>query len=80
MPSLLSNRELIVNGLKISLQGQYVQIGELKQPFLLERIFLIYVWTVDTIPYALYTEQELRLLRLIHRDFTIPPYRHITHL
>lgn len=40
-PSLLSNRDLIENGLDISLQGGYLYIGEARQPLILDNYFFI---------------------------------------
>ena len=68
-PSLLSNRDMIENGLDISLQGGYLYIGSLRQPLILENYFYTYNWSSDSIPYVLYTEKELRT---IHRSFGHP--------
>lgn len=68
-PSLLCNRDLIQNGLDISLQGAYLYIGERRQPLILDNFFFIYKWKSSSIPYFLYTENELRR---IHRNFGHP--------
>ena len=68
-PSLFSNRDMIVNGLDISLQGGYLHVGELREPLVLENYFFVYRWTADEIPYSLYTEIELRK---IHKGFGHP--------
>lgn len=59
-PSLPCNRDLIENGLDISIQGGYLYIGEARQPPALDNFFFIYKCTVASIPYILYTEDELR--------------------
>lgn len=69
MPSLLSNRDLIDNGLGIRLQGGYLHVGDSKQPLTLDNYFFIYKWDARSIPYVLYTEHELRS---IHRAFGHP--------
>ena len=68
-PSLLSNKDMIENGLDISLQGSYLYIGNLRQPLVLENYFFKYNWSSTSIPYVLYTEKELRT---IHRSFGHP--------
>lgn len=69
IPTLLSNKDMIDNGLDLSLQGHYLHIGPLRQPLSLENYFLVYRWSADDTPYALYTEPELRR---IHRTFGHP--------
>lgn len=68
-PSLLSNKDIIENGLDISLQGGYLYIDDARQPLIFENFFYIYKWKAPSIPYVLYTEQELRR---IHRVFGHP--------
>lgn len=72
VPSLLSNRDMIDNGLDLSLQGRYLYKGSRKQPLALENYFLIYRWKAGTTPFALYSEGELRR---IHRGFGHPSVR-----
>lgn len=67
--SLLSNTDLIDNGLDISLQGGYLHIGTRKKQLTLENNLFVYRWTSDSIPYSLYSEHELRN---IHRRFKYP--------
>lgn len=40
-PSLLSNKDMITNGLDISLPGRYIYIGKFRQPLMFENYFLI---------------------------------------
>lgn len=69
MPSLLCNKDLIENGLDISLQGGYLYIGNAQEPLTLNNYFFIYKWSAGSIPYVIYTEDELRK---IHRTFGHP--------
>lgn len=68
-PSLLSNRDMIVNGLDISWQGGYLYLGERRQPFTFENYFYIHRWSARDVPFVLYTDDELRR---IHRTFGHP--------
>lgn len=72
IPSLLSNKDMLDNGLDISLQGKYLYIGSRRQPLVLDNYFFIYRWSTRNVPYALYTENELRR---IHRGFGHPSVR-----
>lgn len=65
-PSLLYNRIMIENGLDISLQGSYINVGKLRQPLNIENYFLVYRWPTENTPYYIYTEKNLRR---IHRTF-----------
>lgn len=67
---------MIINDLYIFLQGLYLYIGNLRQPLDLDNNFFIYKWKADSIPYALYTDDELRR---IHRGFGHPSIRS-THI
>lgn len=60
MPSLLSKKDLIDNGLNISLHGVFLHIGDLRQPLILDNYFFVHKWSSSSIPYFLYTESELR--------------------
>lgn len=44
-PSLLYNKDMIANGLDISLQGGFLHIGELQQTLNLEKYFYIHRWS-----------------------------------
>lgn len=68
-PSLLRNRDMITNGLEISLQGGYIHVGNRQQPLQLENDFYVYRWRADDTPFALYIESDLRR---IHRGFGHP--------
>lgn len=69
IPTLLSNNYMINNCLDLSLQGQFLHIGQLQQHLTLEKYFLVYRWSATDTPYALYTE---KILRKIHRNFGHP--------
>lgn len=60
VPSLLYNRNMIDYGLDICLQGRYIHVGQLHQPFTLENYFLKHRCSSSSTPFALYTEQEVR--------------------
>lgn len=72
VPSLLSNKGMIYNGLDISIQGRYIHVGPLRQPLILENYSLVYRWSAATISYALYTQGEWRR---IHRGLEHPSVR-----
>lgn len=55
-PTFLSNRDMIPNGLDISLQGFYLHIGPLRQSLCLDNYF----FTAHDTPYELFTEGELK--------------------
>lgn len=67
--SILCNKDLLDNNLDISLQGGYLYIGDRKKHFMLDNCFFIHLWSVDDVPFVLYTEGELRR---IHRSFGHP--------
>ena len=68
-PSLLSNKDMLTNGLDISIQGKFLYMGDRRQPLTLKNYFFIYEWDAKELPYILYTEGELRR---IHRGFGHP--------
>ena len=76
-PSLLSNKDMLLNNLDISLQGRYLHIGNLRQPLLLDNFFFIHNWSSKDTPYDLYTEDDLRK---IHRGFGHPSVKATYHL
>lgn len=70
--SLLRNRDMIINGLDIILEGGYLHIGSLKEPLKLVNFFYVYNWSAHDTPYALCTEDDLRK---IHKGFDHPLVR-----
>lgn len=66
-PSLFSNRDMIVIGLDILLQGSYLHAGGRQEPLSLENIFFFYRWSATGTPSALYIESELRRFLLNHQ-------------
>lgn len=46
--SLLCNRNLIVNGLEISLRGSLLYIGTLREPLRLVKYFFTYNWSAHS--------------------------------
>lgn len=77
VPSLLSNKDMIDNGLDISLQRKTISHGKQEQSLDFENYFLIHRWRSDDISYSMYTEKELRKL---HRVFGHPSVRALTNL
>lgn len=65
-PSLISLRDLVENGLNISIQDFVIKHDGMEQPLTIETYFLVYSWTPEDVPYFFYTEMELRT---IHRTF-----------
>ena len=76
-PTLLSNKDMIINGLDISLQGCYLHVGPLKQRLKLENYFFLHKWSARDTPYVLYTMEELRK---IHQGFGHPSVKATFHL
>lgn len=62
----LSMKDMIENGLYISIQGQYVSLGQRRRLLSMENYFLKHRWKLDDTDFLLYTENELRTL---HRTF-----------
>lgn len=77
VPTLLSNKDMIVNGLDISLQDKVVKLGNKTQPLILENYFFIHKWKPSDISHSMYTEPELRQL---HRSFGHPSVTALTNL
>lgn len=71
-PTLLRNKDMLDNGLGISIQDQYILMGEKRQPLLLENYFLKHKWEPNCMIYAMDTEKELVK---IHRSFGHPLVR-----
>lgn len=69
IPGLLSMRDMITNGLELSLQKATISFAGLHKDLELKNIFLVHNWNPDDMSYALYTESELRK---IHRNFGHP--------
>ena len=76
-PSLLCNKDLIENGLDISLQKQNISIGNKRQDLSLENFFLKHRWSASSIPFVLYTTNDLMR---IHRNFGHPNVKATHHL
>lgn len=62
--SPLFNRDILVNELDSLLKGHYMHVGRHYQPLYLENFFFVHRYFSDDIPFALYTERDLRR---IHR-------------
>lgn len=60
VPTLLSNRYMIVNGLDISLQDKVVKLGNKTQPLILENYFFIHKWDPSDVSHSMYTDADLR--------------------
>lgn len=69
VPSLLSMKDMYTNGLDLSIQGRYVSLANRRHKLAFENFFLIHRWSTRDMPYALYTETDLRR---IHRGFGHP--------
>lgn len=77
VPTLLSLRDLWINGLDISIQECVIKLGQKKQELEMVNFFLVYKWQPGVLSYALYTEKELRT---IHRTFGHPSIKATTSL
>lgn len=64
VPTLLSMRDMIHNGLDISIQHARIYPGKSSQKFAFENCFLIHRWDATKSMHIYYTENELRT---IHR-------------
>lgn len=69
IPSLLLMRDMVKNGLDISLLKRHVSYGGRTHMLQMKNYFVIHTWEPEEIPFALYTEAELRS---IHRNFGHP--------
>lgn len=65
----MSMKDMVTNGLDLSLQNQHISFGKRTQKLAMENFFLIHRWSKEEMPYALYTEGELAK---IHRNFGHP--------
>lgn len=68
-PSLLSIKDMLMNNLDISILWRYISLGPRRYNLKVENYFLIHQWTPNYIPYALYTEDDLRR---VHKTFRNP--------
>lgn len=69
LPTLLSMKYMLQNGLYISLQDSQISFARRKQELKLENCFIIHQWKPSDTPHFMYTEGELRS---IHRSFLNP--------
>lgn len=72
VPTLLSMRDMIHNGLDLSLQDCMIKYAGKRKGLEMENYYLINRWTSEDMPLILYTEMELRA---IHRNFEHPSIR-----
>ena len=66
VPTLLCMKDMIQNGLDISIQKKEIRYKNPSHPLHFENYFLIHKWNPGDVSYSLYTEEELRKL---HRTF-----------
>lgn len=69
VPILLSIRDMIKNGLYLSLQECVLKYKGRRHGLSMEKYFLIHRWTPGDMPFALYTETKIRSF---HRYFDHP--------
>lgn len=55
-------KDMIENGPDISIQGNYVSLGQKQHLWSMENYFLIHRWKPEDKSFAFYTEKELRTL------------------
>lgn len=72
IPSLISMRDMVRNGLEISILHAHVTRESRLEKLNFENYFLVHEWEPSDMPYTLYTETELRT---IHRNFGHPCVR-----
>lgn len=77
VPTLLSMKDMLDNGLDISIQQKEVKFKHLMHPLIMENYFLIHRWRPGDMAFSLYTETELRKL---HRVFGHPTVSSFTNL
>lgn len=68
-PSLLSNKDMLENGLDISLQGSFLYVGDRLQPLTMKNFFSVHRWNGADTLFGLFTESDLRR---IHKTFGHP--------
>lgn len=69
VPSLLSKKDMLSNGLEMTIQNKKIYFNGQTQALLMENFFLIHKWSPDEILYALYTGKEISR---IHKNFSHP--------
>lgn len=72
VPSLLSMKDMVLNGLDISIQRRQVTLREHSQDIDMENFFLIHRWRPEDLTCLLYTKDELRR---INRNFGLRSVR-----
>lgn len=77
IPTLLSLRDMMINGLDISLKNCHVSFGNKTHKLSMENYFLVHRWSSSDTPIALYTQTKLRR---IHKSFGHPPVGSLTNL
>lgn len=76
LPSLLSNKDLLDNGLDTSLQEAFLFINDRQKSLILYNYFFIHRWNSSSIPNFMYTEGEIRT---IHRSCGHPSVKSLTN-
>ena len=69
VPSLLCMKDMLQNGLDISIQNSVMTYKSFSHPLQMRNYFLIHKWEPCDVSHSLYSEQELRKL---HRTFGHP--------
>ena len=77
VPTLLAMKDMVENGLDISIQRRVVKYKHLEHPLHMENFFLIHRWGRGDLAYSLYTETELKRL---HRTFGHPTVEALINL
>lgn len=58
VPTLLSIKDMMINGLDISLQKCHVSLAGMTHTLSRENYFLVHRWKKEYVPFELYTESE----------------------
>lgn len=69
IPTSLSMKDMLNNGLAIYIYECTIKLNGIAQRLHLNNFFLIHIWGPTDMPFAMYTERELRM---IHRWFRHP--------
>lgn len=69
VPTLLSMRDMVTNGLGISIQKCHVHFRGRVHQLGMRNFFLIHTWAPTDMPFVMYTKRELRT---VHRTFGHP--------
>ena len=77
VPTLLSLKDMLDNGLDISIQQKRIKYGDRHQELYLHNYFLIHKWAPDEVPFVFYTFKELQRIHTVFGHPSIKATRHL---